>query len=206
MFKKPFLQGLLLYVLTLPAQAAIVVSVNTNTQQVSTDDIVDFTIDISGLDGNLALGSYELSIGFDPALLQFNSAAFGDPLLGDQLDLAGLGLNVPSALAGVDSVNLIEFSLDDPATLTAQQADFFRLATLSFLALAEGNGLLTVSANSLSDADANALFADTQNAPLTIANAVNTVPEPSEIALIALSGLGFLLVRKYKHLKTILQS
>ena len=178
----------------------------TDTPQVNTGDTVSFTIDISGLDGSLALGSYDLSVGFDAALLQFNSAVFGDPLLGNQLDLAGLGLNAPSALAGVDSVNLIEFSLDDSAALTAQQADHFRLATLSFLALAEGNGLMTMTANSLSDADANALFADTQNTSVTIANAVNTVPEPSEIALIALSGLGFLLVQKCKHLKTIFQS
>jgi hypothetical protein len=181
MFKKQFLRGVLLYALSLSAQSAILISVNSGTPQINTGDIVSFTIDISGLGSGVALSSYALSVGFKPVLLQFNSAFFGDPLLGDQLDIAGLGLNAPSALAGDNFVNLIEFSLDDSAPLLEKQAHNFTLASLFFTAISPGISTLDLTIDSLSDTEGNNLSADSANSFVSI----NAVPIPGAFWLFA---------------------
>lgn len=175
MFRKQFLRGVLLYALSMSAQSAILVSVNTGTSQINTGDIVSFTLDISGLGSGVALSSYMLSVGFDPNLLQFNSAVFGDPLLGDQLDIAGLGLNAPSALAGVDLVNLIEFSLDDSAPLLENQTHNFTLASLFFTSILPGISSLDLTIDSLSDTEGNSLSAESISGSVSI----NAIPVPA---------------------------
>jgi hypothetical protein len=48
---------------------------------------------ISGLGDGTApsLSTFDLDISFDPTILAFSTAVFGDPILGDQLDIWGLG-------------------------------------------------------------------------------------------------------------------
>ena len=41
-----------------------------------------------------ALSTFDLDISFDPGLLAFSQATFGDPVLGNQLDVLGLGDNL----------------------------------------------------------------------------------------------------------------
>lgn len=181
MFKKQFQQSLLLIALALPAQASVVVSINTDTPQTQLGSTVSFAVNISGLDGAAALSSYDLSINFDPALLQFNNATFGDPILGDQLDMAQSGLNFPAALAGEGLVNLIEFSLDDSSVLLSQQADDFTLARLFFTAISSGNSPLNLTINSLADHDSIPLIADSNSSSVSIA----AVPIPAAIWMFA---------------------
>lgn len=47
---------------------------------------------ISGLGDHAApsLSAFDIDVTFDTAILSLNSATFGDPVLGDQLDPAGL--------------------------------------------------------------------------------------------------------------------
>jgi len=185
MFKKQFLRGVLLYALSLSAQSAILIGVNTATPQINTGDIVSFTLDISGLD-SVALSSYDLSVNYNPALLQFNSAVFGD-----QLDIAALGLNAPAAFTGNGVVNLIEFSLDDSATLLGKQAHNFTLARLVFTALFPGISPLDLAINSLSDSEANTLNAQSTNSSV----AITAVPVPAAIWLFT-PALAFLMRRR----------
>lgn len=179
MFKKHFQISLLLFVLALPAQANVSLSVTPNKTDLHVGDTVSLSIQISELSDDVVLSSYDLSLGFDPAFLQFDSALFGDPLLGDQLDIAGSGLNFPSALASVDFVSLIEFSWDDPQTLLEQQAKEFTLARLFFTALLPGISPLNLTINSLADQSAVLLDANSNSSSV----AITAVPVPSAIVM-----------------------
>lgn len=193
MFKKQFQRSLLLFALALPAQASVVVSINTDTPQAQVGGSVSFAVNISGLDGAVALSSYDLSVNFDPALLQFNSAIFGDSILGDQLDMAQSGLNVPSALAGDGVVSLIEFSLDDSSVLASEQVSDFTLVSLFFTAIASGVSPLNLNIGSLADAEANALTASITDSLLTI----SAVPIPGAFWLF-ISPLALLMRKRSK--------
>lgn len=171
----------MLFALAVPAQASVVVSINTDTPQIQVGGNVSFAVNISGLDGAVALSSYDLSVNFDPALLQFNSATFGDPILGDQLDMAQSGLNFPSALVGDGLVSLIEFSLDDSSVLLDQQADDFTLARLFFTAISIGSSPLNLTINSLADHNSIPLISDSNSSSVSIA----AVPIPSAIWMFA---------------------
>ena len=62
---------------------------------------------------------------------------YGDPVLGDQLDILVFG--VPTTTTpGVGTVNLFELSLDAPGVLDTIQAGSFTLATITFATLALG--------------------------------------------------------------------
>lgn len=140
---------------------------------------------ISGLDaGAPSLSAYDVDISFDNHFLAFTGAEFGDPLLGNQLDLSDLGLNPAGAdILSPGLLNLYEQSLlDTPINLNTLQADNFSLATLTFTVLNNGNSQLNIAINTLADADGEALTAEV--APATI----HTVPLPSGIWLMA-SGL-----------------
>lgn len=130
-----FISVVLCFIFTMPSHANVILTIKPDTQSVSAGSPVFFAVNISGLGTGIALGAYILDIGFDSALLNFTQATFGDPLLGDQLDLLNTGSNAPAATPSQDKINLIEFSLDDPTTLIAQQANNFTLAILSLLRL-----------------------------------------------------------------------
>ncbi|MEQ1530416.1 MAG: cohesin domain-containing protein [Methylococcales bacterium] len=157
------------------AQANVVVSVNPISATIGIEQTLNVSIDITGLDVNTALSSYDLSLVYDPTVLHLDNAVFGDPILGDQLDLAHSGLNTPSAAVGPNSINLIEFSLDSSADLLNLQADQFTLATLVFTSLSPGNSPLDLTLSSLADSEANDLTATTLNNSV----AVSAVPVPA---------------------------
>lgn len=197
MFKKHVQRSLLLFALAVPAQASVVVSINTDTPQIQVGGNVSFAVNVSGLDGAVALSSYDLSVNFDPALLQFNSAIFGDSILGDQLDMAQSGLSFPSALVGDGLVSLIEFSLDDSSVLLDQQADDFMLARLFFTAISAGSSPLNLAINSLADTDSIALNATSIDSSVSIVAA--PVPVPAAIWLFTPALIP--LMRKKRHLQ-----
>ena len=100
--------------------------------------MIDIRIDGLGAGGAPSLGTYDFDVTFNPSVLSFVSATFGDSVLGSQLDLFGLG-NVSSLTPSTGIVNLFELSLDTSADLDALQADAFVLASLSFSGLAVGS-------------------------------------------------------------------
>lgn len=171
------------------AHANIVLGFNTVAQ--STDSI-DVELVISGLGVGVApsLASYDLDVVFDDSHLAYSHATFGDPILGNQLDLFDFGLNSSAAAVNPSAaLNIFEVSFDDSSDLNAFQADTFTLATLSFDLLKTGSSDLSYIVNDLGDAGNNLLVAD-----LTTST-VSNVPIPGAFWLMA-TGLAMLSRKK----------
>ncbi len=179
------------------AQAAINLGINPIAQS---GNSVDIGIVISGLESGVApsLSTYDLDLNFDQSQLSFASAVFGDPVLGNQLDLFNFGSNLVSA--GITSpgvLNLYELSFDSAADLNALQADSFTLAVISFDVLNVGSSHLELVINALGDADGNVLLADVSSATIT------TVPLPPAF-LMMFSGLFAVLVSRRNRLNQMM--
>lgn len=176
--------------------AAITLSFNPVAQDVAVGSFTDVALVISGLADGAApsLSTFDVDVGFDPAILAFSSTVFGDPMLGDQLDLFGLG-SITVATAGVASVNLFELSLDTASDLDTLQTSSFTLVTLTFDILSVGKSNLGMSVNSLGDALGGALSADIVGGSITGAGG-STAPEPATLALFALGVAGIAFSRR----------
>ncbi|MDX8128280.1 cohesin domain-containing protein [Methylomonas sp. OY6] len=167
--------GIALFVAGGVADAAIDLHFTPRSQ---TADAIEIGLNISGL-GDDALGTYDFNIQFDPTRLAFAGVVFGDPVLGDELDVFDLGGNSTAAdVLGPGVLNLFESSLDNAADLQALQADSFTLAIIRFEVLSGGSSQLGLLINGLADAGGDGLSANT--APLTI-NPVAAVPLPGMV-------------------------
>jgi len=120
-----------------------------------------------------SVATFDLEVIFDTTVLSFGSAIYGDPALGDQLDLLGLG-SITQTTLGVDVVNLFELSLDSPDDLNQLQRGDFTLVTLTFDVIGAGVGRLRLEPRVLGDAAGRAL----------------AVPEPATVLLLASSVAG----------------
>lgn len=203
-----------------PSQA-ITIGFNPITQDVMLGDQAFVDLYISGLgdgyfnngntngyvnDGNFngyyytapSLSAFDLDIRYDPAILSMNNVTFGDPVLGDQLDIWGLGGNPVGAsniaIPGVE--NIYEVSLDLPQDLVDYQADSFTLATLTFDTLALGTSALDMGINELGDEWGNPLTATVDR------GSVNVIPEPATLLLLGsgLAGIGFFSRRRVRRI------
>lgn len=131
-----------------------------------------------------SLGAYDITISYDPNILALETVAFGDPVLGNQLELSGIpSLQSPDFTAN-DSVSLAEVSFDPSNTLDSQQAADFTLATLNFQTLALGSSPLTYLQSDLSDFDGNSLPATASTASIAV------VPLPASVWLLGVGLLG----------------
>lgn len=179
-----FLTALVLMSASSLSNASITVSLAPSDQTVTLGDQFNIALTITGLEGDAALGSFDISINFDAAHFEFLNASFGDPSQGDQLDFSSFGLNSPLALTGTGTVNLLETSLDPTELLISQQASGFTLATLTFSTLGEGSFPITLTINSLSDANGIELVGQTEPGNVTVAS----VPLPPSL-LFFITGL-----------------
>ena len=190
-----FLFAALLTVIAGNAQAVPILSIEPSDDKVHTGEQLDVDIRISGLGDGVApsLGAFDLRFIFNPLLLNFTSLSFGDPALGNQLDLFGLGSINGFAQDSIGLVDFFEVSLDSALELDTLQADSFILATLSFTPtpLSSGFTNLNLAIPDLADSLGNAMSA-------TVNSASVQVSEPSTIILfiINLVALGFVLKRR----------
>jgi hypothetical protein len=175
--------------------AAILIGFDPISQTIPVGDPVDVALVISGLGVGDApsLSIFDVDISFDSAILAFNDVEFGDPLIGDQLDLLAIG-SLTGVNSSLGSVNLFELSFDPATILDTLQADSFTLATLTFDTLVVGTSSLDISVNALGDAIGAPLSADLQS------GSISPVPEPATILLLA-SGMAGLGVFSRKSLK-----
>ena len=161
-------------------------------EPVQTGNSISFDVIMSGLgtDSAPSLGSYDLDVGFDTSHIVFSDAAFGDPVIGNQLDLFDFGINESgNALNPAGALNIYEISLDSIDDLNDFQADVFTLATLTFNVLKSGSSQLSFVIHDLGDAEGNVLAADLSTATIT------TVPVPAAFWLMFSGLIGFYRVR-----------
>lgn len=163
-------------------------------------------IRVSGLGDNMApsLSGFDLDVAFDPTILDFQQATFGDPVLGDQLFLNSpddcKSVSLCEAVDNSTSVNLFEVSDQLPATLDSLQKGSFILASLTFNILQNGNSPLTLSINDFLDASSQP-----QDLVPDLIDGSIQVPEPS-MGLGLLIGMGVFgvltSVSKFKIMKS----
>jgi hypothetical protein len=163
---------------------AISISMDPAASVIAVGDSVAIALNVSGLVDNAApsLAVYDIDVTWDPGLLQLGIVSVGDPLLGNQLDLVGLG-TVSTISFGTGTVGLSEQSLDSIADLTNLQAGSFTLATLTFQLLDVGPATITPSIIQAAEVSGLPLPIDS----ITGAE-VSAIPEPSA-ALLALVGV-----------------
>jgi len=152
-----------------------------DSQQVPFGNTANVAVMISGLGDNVApsLGVFDITIEFDPSILIFKSAAYGDPdpALGDQLDLFGAGFPLAITSPGIGSVELFELSFNTIDDLNNNQAPSFILATLTFDTIGVGTSPLNISNYVLSDASGGNLSANIGTGQIDV------IPEPGTLLL-----------------------
>lgn len=162
-------------------------------QEVTLGNTAQVGIKISGLDDFTApaLYSFDLEIVFDPSMLAFSDVSYGDPVLGDQLDISGLGTSISTNLYPHPSistsfiVNLTEQSFDPTNILNDQQAGDFLLATLSFTTIKTGSAAVGILVNQLRDTDGLDLALSYAGVG-EIRIQPSLIPEPNMMALLGI--------------------
>lgn len=174
---------------------AATITIDPVSQIVSLGGPASIDVNVSGL-GNLvapSLGTYDLDIFFDPALLSFSSIIWGTGL--DVLDLG----SIQSATPAVGMINAFALSLDSPTELNSLQPGAFRLFRLTFSTVAEGVSAITVNVNALGDAAGVALTTDITNGLVTVEAGASNVPEPSDTWIVFIAfALGLHRVRQHR--------
>jgi hypothetical protein len=152
-----------------PAITAADVSLLPPSQTITVGQTAFVDVQVSGIKP-AAIAAFDFTFGYDPALLQVGSVAFGSNLdLGTSGSLQTMDASVPG------EVFVFEVSFEDSSLLTALQPDSFSLVTIGFLGLAPGVVSLSQLFGSLSDELANRLSYDFQGASITIESG-NTGP------------------------------
>ena len=183
-----------LLALSAPQAKAATISIIPAGTSADVGDIVTIDIVASGLGAPASapsLGTYDLTLGFDPLVVSFVDVEWGSGL-----DVLGLG-SIRDLLPGLDVLDIFELSLDSAADLDLLQPSSFLLARLRFLAIGEGSSPLLLSANALSDAGGGDIPADTQDGRIR-------VPEPLSgvLLLLGVASARVRAVRRRKGLTT----
>jgi hypothetical protein len=167
----------LAFITLIASTAALSQELSIGSETISSGGVATVALDISGLGNGTALGTFDVNVGFNSSVVNFASATYGDPVLGDQLNLEGYG-TISSTTPGIGTTELFELSLDSPSALTSRQAQSFTLATLTFDAVGTGTSALALSVNTLGDQNGNPLPATLRNGSITVGgSSITGAPE-----------------------------
>jgi hypothetical protein len=168
---------------------AVSLGLSPSSSSVDLGDLVQVELRISGLGAGTApsLGAYDFTLAFNPAVLGLGTFTFGDPVLGNQLDLAGFG-----TVSGFDGgtpgqVSVFEISLDLAGDLDALQAAAFGLGTISFNAVGNGVSALQFTSAVWSDAAGNPLAAQLGSSSIRVPEPVSGMIIVAGAVLLALA-------------------
>ncbi len=187
-----WIMALCMWFLTTTAANAVTISLTPSYQSVVVGSKINVGLEVSELGSGVtpSLSVFDFNISYEPSLLAFDGVSFGDPSLGDQLDVLGFG-NITSYDNSVSGlINLFELSLDGASDLETFQADSFTLATMSLYAVGVGDSTLGISANSLGDSAGN---------PLTYTintGTVSVVPLPPSLPLLGTGLVALVMIRR----------
>lgn len=86
------IKAVFLLLVSMPSWA-ISLALTPASQTANVGDTVQGNLVISGVGDGISpsLSTYDPNVGFNPLILSYSGAVFGDPVLGNQLDLSGLG-------------------------------------------------------------------------------------------------------------------
>ena len=166
--------------------AALLVTIAPQTQTIAPGASTSVQVGVSGFGLNAppSLGGFDFNVAFNPAAVLFTGLTFGDPVLGDQLNLSGTGSINGFSIVSPGVLDFFEISLDPATTLDTMQPSHFVVATLQFQALAPGATSLVPSLNSIGDSQGAPLTIGFQSGTIKVASA----PEPASIWLVPAAG------------------
>ena len=170
-----------------------------STQTVTPGAVATVQVGITGL-GDMAapsLSGFDFQLSYDPAILELDLVAHGDPMQGNQLNLNGFGTIAFDDTFTPGVARMVEVSFDWPDDLNTYQRNSFVLASLFFRAVGVGTSPLTLEVNTLGDELGNPLEASVLNGSVTVGGR-SAVPEPGVFFLCG-SGLIGLAVMRYRR-------
>ncbi len=177
-----------------PGEAAPIISVAPPTQIAAIGDTVSIDIMVSGL--TEPVGAYYVNLLFDNSIVSGTSFT-NDP----DGKLGPFGEDFSFAFSGgsLDLFYVADVAWE-AADLSAAQGASFRLASVSFTALANGRSPFTLDAVDLSDADGESLLvSSTRNGEVCVGGPCpNDVPEPG-VMLLVLSGVASIVARRARR-------
>ena len=182
---------------------AAIISVSPATQGGNVGDTITADIIVSGLAAGESVGGVSFLLSFNGAVLSgFSYAVDPDDKMGNELDFSfGFTGGTGSPL---DVLFVAEGGLDHTA-LKAMQGAGFRVATVSFTAIANGFSGLNLAAAGpsgefISDADGFPIGAQAVNGSVCIGGTCPAAPEPGLLALLG-AGLSAIAVRRKARLR-----
>lgn len=158
---------------------------------VQSGHILDVSISVSGL-VTQALGSYDVTLAFDPSLLAYVSTNYGDPVLGDQLALNQPSITLPP-IAGPGNVEIAEVSTDTPSDLDTLQLSSFIIAVLHLKAVGQGISPLNLTVHAAGDSIGTPVATSVLN------SSVETIPEPGVFLLVSFGLAGIFALKRRLH-------